>query len=545
MKHTPVLIAGAGPVGMTLALDLAFRGVACVIVEKNHATTSHPKMDITNGRSMELFRRIGLSDRLREVAVPQDHRFDVSWITSLSGHELHRFRYPSVVEQRHNFREQNDGSSPLEPGMRVSQVEVELALRQALEQEPLVDLRYDLAFEELAQDADGVTATLRSVEGAVEPVRCQFLVGCDGGASRVRANLNIGLSGTAGVMQRFMTHFRSTRLDLLQRWGIAWHYQSVHGTLIAQNDKDVWTLHSRFPEGAGPGDATASALLQTFAGTAFDHEILVANPWTPHLLVADSYGAGRVFLAGDAAHQYIPTGGYGMNTGIGDACDLGWKLAALVKGFGGPGLIPSYEIERRPVGLRNRDASRRHNLVRLEIGKLYDAAIFAEGPQGDSRRRWAGNEIGQIGNNENESWGIEFGYCYRHSPIVMHDADGVPDDPLTYSPTTAPGARLPSVYLKDNRPLFDRLGPWFTVVNFGGHDASGFVEAAAELNVPLEVLDIDEPDVAPIYRTDMILVRPDHHIAWRGRGPADRRDAGAVLSHILGHPRDETAALAR
>src|ERR1700728_4080378 len=376
MKHTPVLIAGAGPVGMTLALDLAFRGVACVIVEKNHTTTSHPKMDITNGRSMELFRRIGLSDRLRDVAVPQDHPFDVSWITSLNGHELHRFRYPSAAEQRRNFRDQNDGSSPLEPGMRVSQVEVERALRQALEEEPLVELCYGLAFEELAEDDHGVTATLRSAEGAVEQVRCRFLVGCDGGASRVRSSLNIGLSGTAGVMQRFMTHFRSARVDLLQRWGIAWHYQSVHGTLIAQNDKDIWTLHSRFPEGAGPGDA---------------------------------------------AHQYIPTGGYGMNTGIGDACDLGWKLAALVKGFGGPKLISSYEIERRPVGLRNRDASRRHNLIRVEIGKLYDAAIFAEGPEGDSRRRWAGNEIGQIGNNENESWGIEFGYCYRDSPIAIHD----------------------------------------------------------------------------------------------------------------------------
>jgi 2-polyprenyl-6-methoxyphenol hydroxylase-like FAD-dependent oxidoreductase len=545
MKHTPVLIAGAGPVGMTLALDLAFRGVACVIVEKNHTTTSHPKMDITNGRSMELFRRIGLSDRLRDVAVPQDHPFDVSWITSLSGHELHRFRYPSVVEQRRDFRERNDGSSPLEPGMRVSQVEVERALRQALEQEPLVDLRYDVAFEGLAQDDHGVTATLRASEGTLEHVRCQFLVGCDGGASRVRSSLDIALSGTAGVMQRFMTHFRSARLDLLQRWGIAWHYQSVHGTLIAQNDKDIWTLHSRFPEGAGPGDATASALLQTFAGTAFDHEILVANPWTPHLLVADSYGAGRVLLAGDAAHQYIPTGGYGMNTGIGDACDLGWKLAALVKGFGGPKLISSYEIERRPVGLRNRDASRRHNLIRVEIGKLYDAAIFAEGPEGDSRRRWAGNEIGQIGNNENESWGIEFGYCYRDSPIAIHDADDVPDDPLTYLPTTVPGARLPSVYLKDNRPLFDRLGPWFTILNFGSHDASGFVEAAYQRQVPLKVLNLDEPAIAPIYGKDMILVRPDQHIAWRGRDPADRCDAAAVLSHVLGHRQNETAAIAR
>ena len=536
MKQTPVLIAGAGPVGMTLAFDLAFRGVACVIVEKNHTTTSHPKMDITNGRSMELFRRIGLSDRLREVAVPPDHPFDVSWITSLNGYELHRFRYPSAAEQRRNFREQNDGSRPLEPGMRVSQVEVERALRQALEQEPGVDLRYDLAFEEFAEDDHGVTGTLRSQEGAVEHVRCQFLVGCDGGSSRVRSSLNIGLSGTAGVMQRFMTHFRSARLDLLQRWGIAWHYQSVHGTLIAQNDKNIWTLHSRFPEGAGPGDATASILLKTFAGTAFDHEILVANPWTPHLLVADSYSSGRVLLAGDAAHQYIPTGGYGMNTGIGDACDLGWKLAAVVKGFGGQELISSYELERRPVGLRNCDASRRHNLVRVEIAKLYDAAIFAEGPDGDSRRRRAANEIGRIGNHENESMGIEFGYWYRDSPIVMNDADGVPaEDPLTYSPTTAPGARLPSVYLKDNRPLFDRLGPWLTIVNFGGHDASGFVEAAAELNVPLKMLNLDEPEVAAIYGKDMILVRPDQHIAWRGRGPADQRDAAAVLSRVLGH----------
>jgi 2-polyprenyl-6-methoxyphenol hydroxylase-like FAD-dependent oxidoreductase len=417
----------------------------------------------------------------------------------------------------------------------VSQVEVERALRQALEKEPLIDLRYHLAFEELVQNEDGVTATLRSSDGTVERVRCRFLVGCDGGSSRVRSNLNIGLSGTAGVMPRFMTHFRSARRDLLQRSGVAWHYQSVHGTLIAQNDNDIWTLHSRFPEGAGPADATVSTLLQTFAGTAFDHEILVANPWTPHLLVADSYGAGRVFLAGDAAHQYIPTGGYGMNTGIGDACDLGWKLAALVKGFGGPGLISSYELERRPVGLRNRDASRRHNLVRVEIGKLYDAAIFAEGPAGEARRRWAGNEIGRIGNHENESLGIEFGYVYRDSPIVMHDADSVPsDEPLTYRPTTAPGTRLPSVYLKDDQPLFDRLGPWFTIVNFGGHDASGFVEAAAELKVPLKVLNLDEPEVAPIYGDDIILVRPDQHIAWRGGVTGDRRDAAAVLTHVLG-----------
>jgi 2-polyprenyl-6-methoxyphenol hydroxylase-like FAD-dependent oxidoreductase len=536
MKQTSVLIAGAGPVGMTLAFELAFRGIPCVVVEKNLTTTSYPKMDITNGRSMELFRRIGLADRLREVAVPQDHPFDVSWITSLSGHELHRFRYPSAKEQRRIFQEQNDGSKPLEPAMRVSQVEVERALRKALEKEPLVDLRYGTAFEDLDEDDNGVTATVRSSEGAVEHVCCQFLIGCDGGSSRVRSRLNIKLSGRPAVMQRFMTHFRSTRLDLLQRWGIAWHYQSMHGTLIAQNDRDIWTLHSRFPQGAGPDGATGSALLERFAGTAFDHEILITNPWTPHLVVADSYGAGRVLLAGDAAHQYIPTGGYGMNTGIGDACDLGWKLAALLKGFGGKGLILSYEQERRPVGLRNCDASRRHNATRMEISKLFDAKLFREGADGDSSRRWAASEISKIGNHENESLGIEFGYWYRNSPIVVRDADDdLPsDDPVTYCPTTVPGARLPSVYLKDNKPLFDKLGAWFTIINFGDNDASAFVEAASQFRLPLKVLDLDEPAVSSVYGEQMMLVRPDQHIAWRGSSPTDRRSAATVLSRVLG-----------
>ena len=179
-------------------------------------------------------------------------------------------------------------------------------------------------------------------------MRCSYLVGCDGGTSQVRGCLGIGLDGQSRVVQRFMTHFRSRATGVLQRFGVAWHYQSVAGTLIAQNDRDIWTLQTRWPKGIAPEAVDAHALLRGFAGCDFDYEILVANAWTPHLLVAESYGIDRVFLAGDAAHQYIPTGGYGMNTGIGDACDLGWKLAAALHGFGGPGLLASYDAERRP-----------------------------------------------------------------------------------------------------------------------------------------------------------------------------------------------------
>ena len=540
MQVTPVLIAGGGPVGMTLAYDLARRGVPCVLVERNSATTRHPKMDITNGRSMELFRRAGLAVALRAAAVPEENPFDVSWITSLAGYELHRFRYPSVVQDRLRIRDNNDGTQSREPGMRVSQVEIEPVLKAAIDNAPAVDVRFGVEFVSLQQDAAGVTAQLRHVrDQRLETIRCQYVVGCDGGTSAVRDCLDIALSGTARIMSRFMTHFHSDATGLLQRWGLAWHYQSVHGTLIAQNDKDIWTLHSRFPQGRAPEDVDPQALLTRFAGTSFAYEILVANHWTPHLLVADSYGKGRVLLAGDAAHQYIPTGAYGMNTGIGDAFDLGWKLAAVLGGFGGPKLIAAYDCERRPIGVRNRDASARHNDVRVEIGRLYDERLEAETSDGERARAHASKRIAELGNAENECRGIEFGYAYQASPIVLREPNcAAPDDILHYHPTTVPGVRLPSVFLDDGSALFDRLGSWFSLLVFGDRDPSAFVSAAKATRVPLALLRIGTPELEPIFEAGMVLVRPDQHVAWRGNRIADERSASTVLRTALGWPSD-------
>jgi 2-polyprenyl-6-methoxyphenol hydroxylase-like FAD-dependent oxidoreductase len=531
MHCTPVLIAGGGPVGMTLAHDLARRGVDCTLIERNASTTVHPKMDITNGRSMELFRRAGLARALRAAAVPESHPFDVSWITSLVGHELHRFQYPSVDQARIEIRERNDGSQPREPAMRVSQVEIEPVLKRAIDAEPRVDVRFGVAFVGLEQDGEGVTVTMRHMEDETqETMRCRFLVGCDGGTSSVRTSLGIPLSGVSRIMPRFMTHFRSTATNLLQRFGIAWHYQSMHGTLIAQNDKDVWTLHSRFPPGQAPADVDPGALLRKFAGADFEHQILVANHWSPHLLVADSYRNGRVLLAGDSAHQYIPTGGYGMNTGIGDAYDLGWKLAAIIHGFGGPALIEAYEQERRPVGLRNREASQRHNDVRVQIAQVYHDDMTTEAARAVASRR-----IAELGNAENECRGVEFGYAYDESPIIIPEPDcRPPADFVTYDPTTIPGVRLPSVFLRDGEALYDRLGAWFTLLIFGAFDASAFVAAARASNLPLDLIRINEPELAAIYEAGMILVRPDHHVAWRGNTIAGERAAMTVLRRATG-----------
>lgn len=533
MESTPILIVGGGPVGMTIANDLARRGVRSILVERNPTTTSHPKMDITNGRSMELFRRVGLVDALRAVAVAESHPFDVSWITSLSGFELHRFKYPSVVEHRAQIRMINDGTQPREPGMRVSQVEIEPVLKRAIDQAPNVDVRFGVEFMSLREGDDGVIATVQdNAARQTYEIACSWLVGCDGGGSRVRDAIGIGLSGEARIMPRFMTHFLSDARELLQRWGIAWHYQSVHGTLIAQNDKDIWTLHSRFPAGQSPEEVDPSALLTRFAGQAFEHRILVANHWSPHLLVADRYGSGRVLLAGDAAHQYIPTGGYGMNTGIGDAFDLSWKLAAWVKGFGGPGLVASYEAERRPVGLRNREASAGHNGVRGKIAALYGERLD-DPASGEAARAAAAASIRALGNAENECRGIEFGYVYRESPIVACENVEIEDSFIDYHPTTAPGARLPSIFLTDGTAIYDCLGPWFTLLAFGDADPSCLIDAAGIAGMPLALLRA-EPELLSIYQARLILVRPDQHVAWRGNALDDPTEARNLVRQCLG-----------
>jgi 2-polyprenyl-6-methoxyphenol hydroxylase-like FAD-dependent oxidoreductase len=535
MKQVPVLIAGGGPVGMTLGCELSRRGIACLLVERNPTTTRHPKMDITNARSMELFRRLGVVDALRAVAVPETSNFDVSWITHLSGYELHRFRYPSVSDWRRLIRARNDGSMPAEPPMRVSQVEIEPVLQRAVQAAPMVEARWGVELQDLTQDQNEVIATLRTADGTTEKVVCRYLVGCDGGTSRVRECVGIRLEGQWRVQQRFLTHFRSSDVDLLQRWGIAWHYQSPAGTLIAQNDKDTWTLQTRWPQEVAPEEVDISALLRGFAGRDFAHEVLVANAWTPHFVVAERYLEGRVLLAGDAAHQYVPTGGYGMNTGIGDACDLGWKLAAMLHAYGGPRLLASYELERRPVGRRNCDAARRHSEARAEIAAVYRAAGDLTTPAGDAVRAATDRRIAAVGNAENESFGIELGYAYPESEVICSDPGAdIPDDPLRYIPTTAPGARMPSVLTDDGVPIFDRLGRWFTLACFGAPASEALVAAAARRGVPLQMLRIDDPDIVRVYGRGLLLVRPDQHIAWRGAACEDPREGDVIVSRVLG-----------
>lgn len=536
MIETPVLIAGGGPVGMTLALNLARYNVRSIVVERNPTTTRHPKMDLTNGRSMELFKRVGLAEKLRDAGVPRENSFDITWVTSLAGHELHRFKYPSANEARDNIRATNDGSQASEAGLRVSQIVIEPVLKKAIDENPLIDVRFGTAFERLVeQDDKGVTAEIRNCEtGETQTVRCQYLAGCDGGGSRVRRQIGVELDGDMAVAGAYMVHFQTRELGLFRRWGTAWHYQTGSGTIISQDDADIYTLQAWILPGQDPATMTPATVLEGWVGRKFEYEILQANPWTANFVVASAFRNGRVVLAGDSAHQFVPTGGYGMNSGIADAAGLSWMLAALIQGWGGSKLLDAHDLERRPTAWWHLAASRRHMGVRAEIGQVYADAgdLGGEGPEAEAHRARTGRKIAALGNAENESWGVELGYRYDGSPIVVTEPGARPIDPITYRPSTWPGARLPHIFLQDGRSIHDRLGLYFTLVALVDVDSAPLLAAASRLGIPLEVLKLGRTDLRKIYERDLLLVRPDQHVAWRG--DALPPDLTGLLQHITG-----------
>jgi 2-polyprenyl-6-methoxyphenol hydroxylase-like FAD-dependent oxidoreductase len=529
----PVLVAGGGPVGLTAAFDLQSRGIQVMLVERNPGTTRHPKMDVTNGRSLEHFRRLGIADRIRDVAVPRSHPMDVAWVTRLSEWELARFRYPDVNTARQIALARNDGTQPLEPNMRLSQVVLEPELLRSLKESPRVEVRFGWALKRFTQDADGVSATLEECStGRQETVRCQLLAGCDGAGSVVREQLGFTWQGRPNVGRFYMVHFRSAHRALLQKFGVAWHYQSpVGGTLIAQDDDQVWTLHVPIAPEQEP-DIDPVRLVHECLGEEFPLEILQANAWSPHLVAANGYGRGRVWMAGDAVHQFIPTGGYGMNTGICDAADLAWKFAAVIEGWGGPKLLESIDAERRPVAFENRDASERHMNIRIRIGELYTPTLHEPDDAGVEARARMAAAILEYGNLENEALGIEIGYRYRSSPITAHEP-GEPRWTLAeYVPSTWPGVRAPHVYLDDGTAIFDRFDPWFTLLRFGEVDVQPLERAAQAVGVPLRTVDIRDPHAQELYERRLVLIRPDQHVAWRGDVPPD--DCPALIDRVRG-----------
>ncbi|MGZ3410345.1 MAG: FAD-dependent monooxygenase [Xanthobacteraceae bacterium] len=548
IKTVPVAIIGGGPVGLMLALFLDRMGVSTVLFNTETTTRWHPRGSTQGSRTMEHYRRLGIAGEVRKLGLPTDHPTDVAYFTRFSGTELARLRMPSANEELARVAASRKLDQIVEPIHRGNQMQVERFLFAHAATRPHITRRFGWHAERYVQDADGVSVTaVEHPDGARETWRARYLVGCDGGRSFVRQGLGIKFRGEAGLEQgHFGGRWFSTFLrapELYEKYlghRHAWQYWAVNpeirSTMIAVNGRDEFLFRTQATTPDGPPDNTVVAnILRRCTGAEIAVEIIAHAPWNAGVaLVAEKFGDRRVLLAGDAVHLFTPTGGFGMNTGVDDAANLAWKLAAMIHGWGGARLVNSYEQERMPIALRNTDAARQlaANINATDIG----GAIEQPTPEGDAARA-ATNAMLSKFNEQFASIGVQLGARYDDSSIIVSDAAPPSDSFTRYEPTSIPGGRAPHAWLDAERgygdSLFDRLGPGFTLLRLGASPPAAEIrDAAARRKIPFAVLDIADPDVRDLYERDLVLIRPDQHVAWRGN--AVPNDVDGLLARLSG-----------
>ena len=548
-RDAAVIVVGAGPAGLMLANELGRREVATLVLEAAPSTSTHPRANATQARTMEYFRRLGIADRIRAQGLPPDYPTDVTYFTRYTGYELARFQLPSSSEARSLARQLGGSWSAAELPHRCSQLFIESVMREAAEALPAVKMAFGWRVVGFSETEDGITVDAeRIADGERRRFGASFLVGCDGPRSTIRRQLGFRYEGEGGVVRDFMggrmhaIHLRAPQLYSMIRGRRAWMYWTVNpdrrALMAAIDGVQDFVFSAQLKPGedaAEISEAKARAIFFEALGAECPIEMLGRQSWTAGLtLVAERFGEGRVLLAGDAVHLFTPTGGLGYNTAVEDAVNLAWKLAALVQGWGGPGLLQSYERERRPVALRNTGYARRF----ADSVGLYTApaAIEADSPAGAAARRDAGAYLNAHARAEFDIPGITFGTRYDGSPLVIADGTAPPPDAANlYTPTATPGGRAPHVWLADGRSLYDGLGFDFVLLRLGPKppDSTSLSEAARRTRIPLRVVEIAGAEVRDLYGADLVLLRPDQIVAWRGN--AAPADPGAILAWLTGH----------
>ncbi len=533
-QEIPVLVVGAGPVGLGLAGDLGWRGTNCLVIEQTDGSIGQPRQDLVGIRTMEFCRRWGIADDVATSPYPRGYPQDNAYVTTLNGWELGRDPEPAMEDQL---------PPPQSPQMRerCPQDMFDPILRKFADSFKCVELRYRTRFLGFEQDADGVTVDVEDLEsGRKYQIRTQYLVGCDGANSKLRELAGIEMLGNPALTYTTNVIFRCDGFEKLHDKAPGYRYifigpNGTWATVVAINGRDQWrfSIIGNAVDRRALSEAEIRDYINRAVGVEFDYEILSVLPWTRRQLVAERYQEGRVFLTGDSAHAMSPTGGFGMNTGIGDAVDLSWKMTAMLNGWGGSRLLDSYTAERRPIGQRNVDEAR-DNLSRM-LSPGDNDALLDDSADGAAVRERVGAEITQAMRREWNTLGIHLGYVYHGSSLIWPDGTPTPpDEVMTYTQTARPGARAPHVWLKDGRSTLDLFGPGFTLLRLGSGapDCAVFESAASEIGLPLDVIALDEADVSAAYETRLVLVRPDGHVGWRGdHMPSDPM---AVLDRLRG-----------
>lgn len=520
----PVLIVGAGPVGLAAAIELGWRGVPCTLVEQGDGRVLEAKMFATGIRTVEFCRRWGIARRVRDWGFPRDFPFDNVFVTTLAGYELARIPMPSLA------RTPPIAQSP-ENFAHCPQFVFDPILAERARSFPSVTLRYNARLASFAENPDHVTCELEH-EGRKEVVQARYVVACDGFSSGVRKRLGIEMQGDAFLNRSVNIMFRTKALASLHDKGNAGRYvvigtEGPWASLTAADGSERWRLMVYEHGDLDPREAVRRAV-----GCEFEFEILTVGIWVRRNMVAQRYGSKRIFLAGDAVHVMPPNGGLGMNTGIGDAVDLGWKLAAVHEGWGGPQLLASYDAERRPAGLRACQEAMT-NFERITPRRPFEH-IHEETPEGRRTREELGARLAvSMRNAWDNPLNTHLGYRYDGSPVCV--ADGAPppepEDSRQYVQSSQPGGRAPHAWLPDGRSTLDLFGRGFTLLQLGG-DPGPFTKEAKQRGMPLEVVRIDDPAIVELYERKLVLVRPDGHVAWRG--DAAPKDPGALLDRVRG-----------
>ncbi|MDP3605051.1 MAG: FAD-dependent oxidoreductase [Polaromonas sp.] len=547
--HTDVLIAGGGPCGLMLANELGRRGIRCLLVDPKPGTAFNPQANATQARTMEHFRRLGFAGEIRAQGLPADHPTDIAYFTRYTGHELARLHLPTAAQAVTNIRAMSGSWSAAELPHRVSQKFVEATLRRHAEALPGIDVRYGWGLESFEDRSSHVQAQVRASDGSQTlHVQASYLVGADGPRSLVRSTLDIAWDGASGVRREFMggkmfaVYLRAPDFYTVFPHARAWMYVSVNpqrrAFMASVDGQSEFAFHAAVHEGEDADSWTAAdaqRIVDEAMGVHLAIEVLSVGTWTAgHSLVAQSFQRGRVFIGGDAAHLFTPTGGLGYNTAVEDAVNLGWKLAAVVRGQAPPQLLDSYGPERQPLAERNTAYARR---FADSVGSFRATDLLEqEDAAGQAERERAASYLNQHVRLEFNIPGVTFGGRYDGSPLIVKDGSTPPpDDAGHYQPSASPGGRAPHAWLEDGSSLYDSFNFEWTLLALGpGTPATrGFVDAAAALGLDLRVVTHPSAELRALYEAPLVLIRPDQIVAWRGD---DALSAHQVLAQASGHP---------
>lgn len=526
--RVPVLVVGGGPSGLSAAIELGRRGIEVLVVEPRTALDPlRPRAKTTSARTMEHLRRWGIADRLRAAApLPVAYAQDVVFVTGLFGHEITRFP--------HAFAMHADRRDELaESGQQAPQSVVEEVLRETAAQLPTVTLLTGWRTESVTDGADAARAVLVDPDGGRHEVAADWLLGCDGSSGISRAAIGARYQGSSGALKNSSITFRSRALEERPLCALGVHYWVIgarYGGLMGRLDLEgTWWAIVQGVD-VQSDDVDPAELVRALAGDDIDVDVLATDPWSARMLLVDRYRGQRVFLVGDAAHLNPPWGGHGFNTCVGDAVNLAWKLAAVLQGWAPEGLLDSYEAERRPVALRTIDAAGSQEAFLAP--SFATADLDDDGPVGRQLRAELAAAL-QVKDPEFHSTGLVLGYDYPDSPAVVPDGRPVPTPELTvYRPSAHPGARLPHIWLPDGTSVYDLLGDGFALVRLTADGDNSLLDTAARAGVPCRALDLRHvPGLRELYGADLVLVRPDQHVAWRGDVV---EDPAALLATVTG-----------